>query len=184
MLYQISHGYMMLCPVQNRVKWSQEVWGRLNLPRHSLVFWIAVQNWLRTRDKLHKYNIIDEFHCLFCRRHTETEEHLFFDCSLAWLCLQQVKNWLRWGAESRHLGSLLRWIERAKISKLKKKCYSAALAALVYQVWHARNELLWNSKVMTVDMIARKIKEDVKHRVSCVRPQRVNTIEIEWFLAL
>ncbi|XP_062085935.1 uncharacterized protein LOC133792042 [Humulus lupulus] len=182
--YQISRGYTMLCPVQNKIKWSQEVWGRLNLPRHSLVLWIAVQNRLRTREKLQKYNIIAESHCLFCRLHTETEEHLFFSCSLSLICIQQGKSWLRWGAESRSLGSLLRWIERAKISKFRKQCYSAAIAALVYQIWHARNDILLHLKAVKIDLIVRKIKEDVKCRVSCVRPQRVSTVDIEWFSKL
>ncbi|XP_062104130.1 uncharacterized protein LOC133815290 [Humulus lupulus] len=182
--YQISRGYKLLCPIQNKVKWSQEVWGRLNLPRHSFVLWVAIQNRLRTREKLQKHNVIVESHCLFCRIQTETEEHLFFDCSFSLICLQQVKSWLQWRAESRSLGRLLRWIERAKISRFKKQIFSAAIAALVYQIWHARNDILWNSNVVKEELIVRKVKEDVKCRVSCVWPKNVSSVDIEWFSKL
>ncbi|XP_060969838.1 uncharacterized protein LOC133037049 [Cannabis sativa] len=35
--YRIVEVYKLLCPIAGRVKWSKEVWGRLNTPKHSFV---------------------------------------------------------------------------------------------------------------------------------------------------
>uniref|UniRef100_A0A803PSW0 Uncharacterized protein n=1 Tax=Cannabis sativa TaxID=3483 RepID=A0A803PSW0_CANSA len=79
--YHISHGYKLLCPSQNKVRWSNE-----------------------------------------------------------------VKTWLSWRAKSNQLSNLIRWIGKGKCTKFCKQVYLAAMAALVYQIWRARNDIVWNSK--------------------------------------
>ena len=76
---------------------------------------------------------------MLCEDQIETIEHLLFKCRVAQGFLFQVKKWLGWGAVSNSLTSLTRWLERAKMSKSKKKIYAAYMAALVYLIWKSRN---------------------------------------------
>ncbi|KAM6563889.1 hypothetical protein CsatB_023887 [Cannabis sativa] len=116
--------------------------GIHNIPRHNFVLWIAIQDRLQTRERLEKHNIILDGCCLFCRSQTETMEHRFLTCSFPLVYLKQMKCCLDWGAESSSLCKLMRWVDRAKISRFGKLVLAAATATLVYHLWHARNDIL------------------------------------------
>uniref|UniRef100_A0A803P118 Uncharacterized protein n=1 Tax=Cannabis sativa TaxID=3483 RepID=A0A803P118_CANSA len=73
-----------------------------------------------------------------------------------------MKTWLSWRAESNQLSNLIRWIGKAKCTKFCKQVYLAAMASLVYQIWRARNDIVWNLKGANESLIIRKIKNDVK----------------------
>ncbi|KAM6563484.1 hypothetical protein CsatB_023482 [Cannabis sativa] len=182
--YKISNGYKALCPPQNKMNWSHEVWNRLNIPRHSFFLWIVVQDRLRTRERLYKLNIIGEDFCLFCKDQTESSEHLFFSFSFSKLCLSQVKAWLGWRVETTALNRLLRWLERAKISRFHKVVLVAAVVALVYHLWKNRNDILWNSTKQAQEQVVHVTKEDVKSRVVCNWPKYVKPVDGCWFSTL
>ncbi|XP_030483344.2 uncharacterized protein LOC115699938 [Cannabis sativa] len=173
-----------LCPSQIKVNWSHEVWNRLNIPRHSFCLWITIQDRLKTRERLYKHNIIAEDYCLFCMDHPETTEHLFFSCPFSTIYLSQVKAWLGWRVETIDLSRLCRWLERAKMSKFWKAVITAAVAALVYNVWKNRNDLIWNSRRIAQDVVVRAIKEDVKNRVLCNWTKKHKPVDANWFALL
>uniref|UniRef100_A0A803QNL0 Reverse transcriptase domain-containing protein n=1 Tax=Cannabis sativa TaxID=3483 RepID=A0A803QNL0_CANSA len=79
---------------------------------------------------------------------------------------------------------LLRWIQRAKISRFKKAILAAAVAAPVYQLWRARNDSLRNLADQSMEHVFQVIKEDVKRRVTCIWPKHVNPIDTSWFSTL
>ncbi|XP_062114571.1 uncharacterized protein LOC133825675 [Humulus lupulus] len=58
--YKIAEGYKLLCPVHDRVNWSKEVWGRLNTPKHSFTLWLAIQDRLKTKARLYRFNVLPE----------------------------------------------------------------------------------------------------------------------------
>ncbi|XP_060974549.1 uncharacterized protein LOC115696534 [Cannabis sativa] len=58
-----------------------------------------------------------------------------------------VKGWLNWKIESIDLDAMLRWIERSKAGKFRQSFWLAVMAAMVYQIWRARNLALWESEV-------------------------------------
>ncbi|XP_030497527.2 uncharacterized protein LOC115713182 [Cannabis sativa] len=127
--YRISNGYKALCPLKDKVNWSHE-------------------DRLKTRERLHRMNIIGEDSCLLCSNQTETSKHLFFLCSFSHTCLAEIKVRLNWGVETMELNKLIRWIGRAKISRFRKAVLSAAV---VYQIWQVRNGVLWNSEQVSVE---------------------------------
>ncbi|KAM6587728.1 hypothetical protein CsatA_010333 [Cannabis sativa] len=179
--YTISLGYSLLCPPQTKVTWSNEVWGRFNIPKHSFITWLSVQNRLKTKDRLHKLHIAADATCSLCSRHEESVRHLFFNCQLAQECVNQVKRWLSWDVLSNDLNKLLRWINRAKISSFKKKVLAAVVAGLVYSIWHTRNDKLWNNRINNVDAIVKKVQLTVKHRIDSLCPKKVSQIDREWY---
>ncbi|XP_062094314.1 uncharacterized protein LOC133800371 [Humulus lupulus] len=91
--YKIAEGYRLLSPVHEQVNWSKEVWGRLNNPKHSFMLWLAIQDRLKTKARLYRFNVLLEARCQFCKVADETTTHLFFDCPFSSECLQQVKSW-------------------------------------------------------------------------------------------
>uniref|UniRef100_A0A803PM74 Reverse transcriptase zinc-binding domain-containing protein n=1 Tax=Cannabis sativa TaxID=3483 RepID=A0A803PM74_CANSA len=64
--YRISDGYDLICPIQNSVYWCNEVWGRFNIPKHSFILWLAIQNRLKTKDRLQRFQIVNDATCNLC----------------------------------------------------------------------------------------------------------------------
>ncbi|CAI8604644.1 unnamed protein product [Vicia faba] len=142
-----SNGCKMIIGDLESEHWAETVWARSNIPKHSFMYWMAIQDRLKTRSMLKKMGILDTEDCLLCGMHEENIRHLFFDCVYSRKCLEQVKNWLGWQANINNLPSASRWINRAKITRFKKIIYAALLAGLVYNIWRCGNEVLWYQKL-------------------------------------
>ena len=59
--------------------------------------------------------------------------------------------------------------------------FSTAVAALVYNLWRTRNEVLWLSKLWLVSNTVKRVKLDVQMRVKVVMPKKVSKSDREWF---
>ncbi|XP_062088539.1 uncharacterized protein LOC133795106 [Humulus lupulus] len=99
-------------------------------------------------------------------------------------CIKSLKARLRWRAKAETIYSLLRWISRAKLSRFKKQVLAAFTAAVVYQVWKARNEVLWLQQVKRVELVIQAILNDVKSIIHSIKPGKVTCTYWEWFEAL
>ena len=70
-----------LCDAVPSVQWWKLVWFAQNIPKHSFILWLAIQDMLSTQDKFLKWvmHTINRFH-LFLSDY-EDIQHLFFNCS-------------------------------------------------------------------------------------------------------
>ncbi|KAF4362475.1 hypothetical protein F8388_019758 [Cannabis sativa] len=92
--------------------------------------WLAIQKRLRTKDRLKAMGMAIGEQCELCDNHCENAEHLFFTCSFAATCLQEIKTWLSWNIAVGSLNALTRWIGRSKLSKFKRNVLAAAISCL------------------------------------------------------
>ncbi|XP_062085485.1 uncharacterized protein LOC133791578 [Humulus lupulus] len=182
--YTIKNGYHLLCSGHHRFQWCSEVWGRLNIPKHSVIMWLATLDRLKTKQRLLNFQMVNSSTYLFCDIHEESVTHLFFECHLSKICIKKVKEKMGSSAKSEDLRNLLRWISRAPMSKFHKMVYAAFVAAVVYHIWKARNEVFLLFKVRRIDLIVNNIINDVKNRVQGVMPKTVSSIDREWFDSL
>jgi hypothetical protein len=74
-------------PVNNM---HQLLWFKGHIPRQSFILWLAGLGRLRTMDRLHSAGIITNAACSFCGTHTESHEHLFFECQTSQTVWQTV----------------------------------------------------------------------------------------------
>lgn len=111
--YMIRDGYRLLLGVQEKKRWHRQISNRGNIPKFCFIFWLAVQNRLRTKDRLAKHMILQEDNCVLCEKKVEYVQHLFFSCKYSRKCLLEVKRWSQWKAESEDMWSLIRWIQRS-----------------------------------------------------------------------
>ncbi|XP_020253930.1 uncharacterized protein LOC109830996 [Asparagus officinalis] len=78
---KLSALYEALSPVGNKVSWYKTYWEDLNVPKHSFIHWLVVQNKLLTQDRLMKRGIITVNACSMCAGAClESRDHLFFEC--------------------------------------------------------------------------------------------------------
>ena len=137
--------------------------------------------WLRVRQLLWKFGIVQERNRLICDTQEESINHLFFGCSYSQKCLQDLFSWLGWKCYCTGIEDVVHGLQKAKLSIFRKRVLYAAVAALVYNLWRTRNEVLWLSKLWLVSNTVKRVKLDVQMRVKVVMPKKVSKSDREWF---
>ena len=61
--------------------------------------------------------------------------------------MQEIKLWLKWRNQAQTLEGLFKGIGKARMTEIKRRCFYAILAAIVYNIWRVRNDVYWSSKV-------------------------------------
>ncbi|XP_062118209.1 uncharacterized protein LOC133831814 [Humulus lupulus] len=140
--YSIKRGLELMSVPGSKVSWNKFVWDRLITPKHRFIMWLVMWERLNTKDRIIKYNSSLDSICLLCGEADECIEHLFFQCLYSRKCLSAIKNWLNWHTQSINLVRLLKWISHAKASSIYKSMLMTILAATVYHIWRARNDVL------------------------------------------
>ncbi|XP_045822376.1 uncharacterized protein LOC123915284 [Trifolium pratense] len=129
------------------VPWRTLFYGNVARPRALVNLWIACNGRLATRDRLHKFGIIDTTCCCFCSA-DETQQHLMFDCNETRDIWRKVLEWIQIAHYPLGWCQEVEWImkqtkgkgDRAKILKL-------AFTECVYEVWRYRNDISFGNAV-------------------------------------
>uniref|UniRef100_A0A803PAR7 Reverse transcriptase domain-containing protein n=1 Tax=Cannabis sativa TaxID=3483 RepID=A0A803PAR7_CANSA len=91
-------------------------------------------------------------------REDETNEHLFFKCDYSTRCLQQIKRFLQWNTTTDDITKLLQAYHQTKrFNAARKSMVNTVIASLVYHIWKARNEALWNQQLWLTSTALQKI---------------------------
>jgi hypothetical protein len=81
--FSVSQAYKDLQSDDVDVTWSKIVWYTQNIPKHSFILWLAIQNILITQDKLKQWGSYDLMVCPLCYKDMDSHKHLFFKCIYA-----------------------------------------------------------------------------------------------------
>ncbi|XP_056692216.1 uncharacterized protein [Spinacia oleracea] len=182
--YSIKNIYGGLCTQQPKVHWHRFVWNRFSVPKHRFTLWLALLDRLKTRARLFKIGVGDDPSCAICGSVVETCSHLFFECTFSTDCLQLVLNWLGYTVTKTNLTQVFMWVRRYRKKEFRRKVIFTALAGLVYQIWKARNDAVWNHHVPTKQFILKTIQFDTRHRIQNLLGKTVSRIDHDWFRAL
>ena len=88
--YTTAKGYKLFLGNLQVCRWSTQVWNRWNVPKHSVILWLAWQNRLTTRERVIRYMTSIESHCIYCSSQVEDINHLFFRCHWTKQCLEHL----------------------------------------------------------------------------------------------
>ena len=180
MVYSIALGYRNFCGVQPRVQWERQVWSRWNHPKHSFILWLAIQDRLATKARVNRFLQVPDSVCVFCRNHDETTEHLFFKCNWTREGLQGMQEWLMWQIRGGDLRGILKQCQSSKLSKIRRQVLCASVAALVYNVWKARNMYIWAEGKIDLANVMVQVKRSVKNRIILLRKDKRQCIDDDW----
>ena len=180
--YTIGRGYRALIGEKQTMQWHRQVWNNWSVPKHCFIFWLAMLNRLQTRERIMKIMPVLDPKCVLCSEDkVESQSHLFFECSWSDGCLESLKKWLQWRCSGKDLKQLVRWIQRSKLSKFRKKVIEVSLAAGVYAIWQARNRQLWKNERMHTDVVLQHICYTVRTRIIHAKCTKIAKIDREWF---
>nr|XP_043633182.1 uncharacterized protein LOC122604356 [Erigeron canadensis] len=82
-VFSISVVWDDIRPRHNIVDWCDLVWFNHCIPKHAFILWLVFKERLKTQDMLLQWNVnpnIDLL-CPFCKAQSDSQVHLFFDCS-------------------------------------------------------------------------------------------------------
>jgi hypothetical protein len=122
------------------------IWFPEHVPRQAFILWIASMGRLHTMDRLLSHQIISSATCALCGLHTETHNHLFFQCTYSASVWRNIteKTLVNW--PNMDWLCLLQW---AATTFRKKKDFShylsrLALSATIYFLWYERNNRIFS----------------------------------------
>ncbi|KAM6543108.1 hypothetical protein CsatB_007555 [Cannabis sativa] len=142
------------------------MWGRLN-----------------TKERLAKYDVSIDETCLLCGKEKESIKHLFFACDYSRNCLQEVKNWLHWRLNAESVQGIIKNIKNNKSSSAtRRSMLKVVIAGLIYHIWEARNDVLWNQKMRRIQAVVKHIQRESKLRIIEIMPKKTKDVDREWIV--
>ncbi|XP_062114710.1 uncharacterized protein LOC133825833 [Humulus lupulus] len=136
---------------------------------------------LPVRERLQKFQICQEMDCVVCGAGVENIQHLFFECLYSSRVLQEVKKWLQWRTPATSIQGLMSNIRHSKHSSFKKGVLIVTLAAMSYQIWLNRNEVLWQFRCKQAGSIVQNIKNVVRYRINGITYRGLTPRDMTWF---
>ncbi|XP_074305222.1 uncharacterized protein LOC141640270 [Silene latifolia] len=110
----------------------------MNVPKHSFIVWLAVQQRLVTKDRLLKFGIITDAVCDMCLAHQEDHHHLLYGCPFSAQSLELFERLVNINMPL--VGVFGMGTSPALSFFLEEAVVLAAMVALVYHIWTVRNK--------------------------------------------
>lgn len=121
------------------------IWRRYIPPKLSFILWLALSGRLNTKDRWVRET--EDMQCAFCKRSAEIASHLFFSCTFVSSIWSRVRSWLNIRRSMSTLHSAIKWIKKDYGSAfIKSKDVVLAFAATIYNIWNARNKVIFAGK--------------------------------------
>lgn len=168
--YSIGTVYAHLREQGPAVTWSNTVWNKGGIPRHSFVTWLFVLNRCPTRDRIISWGLQTSPLCLLCNSAPESRDHLYFECPYTWSLWGEMalrcgiipeRNW------SRSLVQLQAINSKAPKGILTLLCWQGC----IYWSWSERNGRLHRKIYRSSDSIARYLDRQIRDRILSFREQ-------------
>ncbi|XP_021750452.1 uncharacterized protein LOC110716128 [Chenopodium quinoa] len=139
---------------------------------------------LKTRSRLFDWGACQDNSCFLCGEVIEDRKHLFFECGYSLKCLASIREWQNIPVDDFNIDTLWKfWEGKVKDAVKKRVCY-AVLAAIVYQIWYARNKALWLQVVIRPREICKAIRTEVVQRCKQMINGKWTRQQCKWLYSL
>ena len=153
--------------------WAPVIWFSRSIPRHSFHSWLMILNRCPTKDRMLQWGLQVDSTCLLCNAHSESRNHLYFDCCYSfdlWALIAQRcritprQNWDETVSQMKALPS--RKVDRL----LTLLSWQAAL----YWIWNERNSRMHTNVFRSVDAIFTIIDRQIRNKTQSFRVSNPN----------
>ena len=130
------------------------VWNPAAPPKTGVFAWEAAWGNVLTLDQLKRRGMTFANRCFMCEEEEETIDHLMFHCKFAKMLWDLVLSivGISWVFPHSVLHNLLAW-QGAAVGKKRKKIWLATPLCLFWNLWNARNRLVFENKVPSAQRI-------------------------------
>ncbi|KAJ9535163.1 hypothetical protein OSB04_un001758 [Centaurea solstitialis] len=157
LVFSVKAAYRSFDGLHATISWTNKVWFKGHIPKHSFCLWLASLNRLPTQDRISTWK--DEppdLKCSLCGIGMDSISHLFFECSFANQVWQIVKGQIQWSLAPNDWEMIL-----AGLSDLTSTptllIQKLGLAATVYHIWRERNKRLFSHEKIPAIQLAKDI---------------------------
>lgn len=138
---------------------KKKVWKK-NVPLKVCFFvWCLIRGRVLTHDNLCRRGIITISQCCFCRRSSETIQHLFLECTFVkeiwnyfWGCMAQ-----QWNCNT--VEQVLHRNGSEELSNTGKIYWEVLNHAVLWVIWNERNKRIFEEEKMDTWNLINKVKE-------------------------
>ncbi|XP_028105897.1 uncharacterized protein LOC114304947 [Camellia sinensis] len=119
------------------------IWMNIAPSKMQFTCWLAWKGRLKASVFLHSIGVLDptvDPLCIFCNSCDEDVNRVILHCSFAWKIWTEILSW--WGiiwVVPQSVSHLLEWWDGFKFKKLENSIWGAILAAVIWNLWKARN---------------------------------------------
>jgi len=163
--YKIQEGYAWLLNVPLSPKWTNITWTRISIPRHSLTVWMFMHQRLPILERQGKHTQLPSVECSMCQQSSETQDHLFFECSYAKNIWEKFLNDWHVDIERTGLEVFVNSLTKLKMPRRLKALFYAMTNAVIYNIWLVRNRKLYSNMDYPVDEVLKEIKRQIVLRI-------------------
>lgn len=166
--YSTRKMYDRLCNTEPSVTWHKEVWFSGGIPKHKVRTWLMVLNRSPTRDRILRWGLQTDDHCLLCNSCPETRSHLFFDCGYSWDVWIEIAR--RCGfSPTRDWEGTLRDLQAYRGNKHSRKLLLLAWQGTIYFIWSERNNRLHRNTSRSPNSIISEIDRTIRRKLASFR---------------
>lgn len=153
-------AYKFLNPCGIPCNWGKLIWSKSIPPSKSFLLWRLLHNKIPTDDQLWARGCHIVSMCCLCGRSYETTHHVFFSCDYASRFCLWLSNCLEIQIDHSSIHYVLAVFHRNWYSQVKDVILSAVCYTLG-GIWHSRNKLRFDSKVISVEAICNWIAANI-----------------------
>ncbi|XP_056850889.1 uncharacterized protein LOC108825053 [Raphanus sativus] len=81
--FALSLTWDTMRPLEDKKQWTELIWLKGSVPKHSFNMWIANADRFPTRARLASWGFQITATCCLCSRHDETRDHLLIQCEFS-----------------------------------------------------------------------------------------------------
>ncbi|CAI8584308.1 unnamed protein product [Vicia faba] len=116
------------------VSWKSIFFNNFARPHAKFTLWMACHNNLATKERLHRFSLIDNDICCFCSEQ-ESLSHLFFKCSSLASVWRYVLQWIHCDHQPQRWNEEINWVIKCSKEKGHKVIIlKAAFTETVYEL--------------------------------------------------
>jgi hypothetical protein len=161
--FNMKKMYLAFHDSSQTVAWRTLFYGNLARPRALVNLWLACNERLATRERLHKYGLIDAISCCFCSA-DETQQHLLFVCKETKSIWRKILDWIQIDHNPLGWRQEMDWIiQRTKGKGGHAKILKLAFTESAYEIWRYRNDISFGNAVQKKH-IEEKIIDTIVYR--------------------
>ncbi|KAL9677830.1 hypothetical protein QQ045_015666 [Rhodiola kirilowii] len=163
--FTVRDTYRTLKRRAEEVDWSNLAWNRFNTPRASFNAVLVAKDRLLTRSRLRKMRMNVDPTCVLCNVEEESRDHLFFQCTVSQEICGKVLKFLGVTGVPTHWHVLIPWFKNLNQGRIRTRLIAAAISGSMYEIWRARNSIIFREESINLDLISRSIIWNLKTKI-------------------
>ena len=160
--YLAAHATQMaqeLLPGNNAF-WVSQIWNKAIPSKVSCFLWLALQGKIPVLEVLRNKHVIssdEDISCIWCQRQPETIHHLLLHCGWTHRIWRKLFSWwhLVWALPFSLEQFAQDWFEGMDFKT--RKFWALIGPCAIWEIWKARNEAIFNGKILCWDKVATSV---------------------------